>query len=89
MPRPSSAPPLQMTDMAPGVTNVGYWDEAAKDWDCVHDTFATDEKGVIAKNLAQHCRNDQQVIDFVSDLVKRFLWMESLSKERVQLMNQW
>lgn len=53
-----------MTDMAPGVTNVGYWDEAAKDWDCVHDTFATDEKGVIAKNLAQHCRNDQQVIDF-------------------------
>ena len=71
--RPSSAPAvprlrrvLQMAsaDEAAGVTNAKYWDEAARVWDEVQDTFATDKSGVIKKLLGDHCSVNDAVIDF-------------------------
>ena len=57
---------LQMSSAneAPGVTNVRYWDDAASDWDSVHDTFVSDTSGVIRRVFARHLGRTDDVIDF-------------------------
>ena len=49
---------------AAGVTNQKYWDEAARVWDEVQDTFATDKTGTIKRMLGNHCSVCDEVIDF-------------------------
>ena len=57
---------MQMTPVVelPGQTNVQYWEYAARHWDDIHDTFASDENGVIFRALRMHCRRNDFAVDF-------------------------
>ena len=69
--RPSTAPvpdrqrrPMQMCNATPGYTNPQYWEQAAKSWEDIPDTFVTDEQMIIRRTLSRHLNLNDHVIDF-------------------------
>ena len=55
---------MQMCNATPGYTNPQYWEQAAKSWEDIQDTFVTDEQMIIRRTLSRHLNLNDHVIDF-------------------------